>query len=140
MILQCSYEELEALKTGADALLARRGSESRAVAAPPENHAQVEALVPRLTGALSIRTLREQRLVQTAVDAVVGHLRAEMEMLVTATHPASEGAVIAYFDFAHAFSVQHRVREIGSEMSALIEVMTGEPATPEVAASFVFPD
>jgi hypothetical protein len=140
VILQCSYEELKALKDGAHALLDERATEPYSVAAPPEDHAPIEALVPRLTGTLSIRTLQDQRSIQRAVDAVVRYLRAEMEMLVTTTHPASEGAVVAYFDFAHAFSVQHRVREIGAEMAALIEVMTGEPATPEVAASFVFPD
>jgi len=140
VILQCSYEELKALRDGARALLHERVAEPHAVAAPPEGHAQIEALVPRLTGTLSVRTLLEQRSVQAAVDAVVEDLRAEMEMLVTTTHPASEGAVVAYFDFAHALSVQRRVWEIGVEMAALIEVVTGRVATPEVAASFVFPD
>jgi hypothetical protein len=140
VILQFSYEELKALRDGAHALLDERVREPHAVAAPPEDHATIEALMPRLAGTLSIRTLHEQRSIQRAVDAVVQYLRAEMEVLVTTTHPASEGAVIAYFDFAHALSVQHRVWEIGAEMGALIEVMTGGPATPEVATSFVFPD
>jgi hypothetical protein len=48
--------------------------------------------------------------------------------------------VAAYFDFAHALSVQDRVRETGAEMVALIEVVTGRPATARVAATFLFPD
>jgi len=71
---------------------------------------------------------------------VVAYLRAEMELFVTTTHPASEGAVAAYFDFAHALSVQHRIVELGSEMTALVEVVTGRSVTDDVSASFVFPD
>ena len=140
MILHCNYEELKALRDGARAFLEGRAADSHAVAAPPRDRAQVEALVPLLAGALSIRTLQEQRRIQDAVDAVVAYLRAEMELFVTTTHPASEGAVAAYFDFAHALSVQHRIVELGGEMTALVEVVTGRPVTPEVAASFVFPD
>jgi hypothetical protein len=74
------------------------------------------------------------------MDAVVRLLRLEMEVHVIETHPAHEYAVAAYFDFAHAFSVLARVRQIGQEMEALIEVVTGSPATSETSRSFVFPD
>ena len=57
-----------------------------------------------------------------------------------ATHPADEGAVVAYFDFAHALSVQSRLAEVGREMEALIELVTGGPATDRLASEFVFPD
>lgn len=140
MILDCSYEELRALKEGARVLLQEGEAGPGPVVAPPESRARVEALVPLLDGSLAMRTLREQRAVQAAVEAIVARLRAEMESLVTATHPASEGAVAAYFDFAHALSVRERVREVGAEMVALIELVTGRPATARVAATFVFPD
>lgn len=140
MILHCNYEELKALREGARAFLEDGAADSRLVAAPPEDRAQVEALVPLLAGGLSILTLQEQRRIQDAVDTVVAYLRADMELLVTTSHPASEGAVAAYFDFAHALSVQHRIVQLGGEMTALVEVVTGSPVTAEVAASFVFPD
>lgn len=140
MILDCNYEELRALKEGARVFLEAGAQEPCAVAAPPASRPQVEAFVPLLDGPIVIGTLREQQAVQGAVDAIVECLRAEMEALVTSTHPAAEGAVAAYFDFAHALSVQDRIQEAGAEMRALIELVTGGPATPEIAETFVFPD
>lgn len=140
MILECNYEELRALKEGARAFLGSGVGESCAVAAPPAERARVEALLPRLDGSLVVHTLAEQRTVEAAVDAIVACLRAEMEAMVTSSHPAAEGAVAAYFDFAHTLSVQSRIRDVGAEMRAMIELVTGEPATDEIAASFVFPD
>lgn len=140
MILDCNYEEIKALQEGARVLLEAGAGEPCAVAAPPASRARVEAFVPLLDGPLEVRTLATQEELECAVDAIVACLRAEMEVAVTATHPASEGAVAAYFDFAHALSVQGRIRELGAEMHALIELVTGEPATPEMARGFVFPD
>ena len=54
-----------------------------------------------------------------------------MDLHVLATHPAAEQSVTAYFDFAHALSVLGQVRDIGEEMCALIEVMTGAPPDEE---------
>jgi hypothetical protein len=48
--------------------------------------------------------------------------------------------VSAYFDFAHALSVQARLYELGLEMEALVELVTGGPVTEELARDFVFPD
>lgn len=140
MILDCNYEEIRALKEGARVFLEAGAQEPCAVAAPPASRAQVEAFVPLLDGPIVVRTLIDQQTVEGAVDAIVECLRAEMEALVTATHPASEGAVAAYFDFAHALSVRRRVQEAGAEMRALIELVTGAPATPQTARTFVFPD
>ena len=53
--------------------------------------------------------------------------------------PVREAAVAAYFDFAHALSVSHRLDELVAEMEALVELLTGEPADDEAALSFRFP-
>lgn len=141
MILQCNYEELRALKEGARVILAStEGADPCPVAAPPEERAEVEALVPRLEGDVTVRTLSEQRALEGAVRIIVQCLRTEMETVIAATHPAHETAVTAYFDFAHAHAVLGRLEEIGSEMEALIEVLTGTRADEEVASGFVFPD
>ena len=66
--------------------------------------------------------------------------RVEMETLVGETHPAHEGAVAAYFDFAHAFTAAHRIGEMVAEMEALIELVTGEPPSTLSSREFRFPD
>ena len=119
MILHFSYEELRALRTGADVFLEGEGATTGGVLAPPESRARIEALQPLLHGDLSLSTLEELWGVQTAVTAIVECLRAEMESLVVAMHAADEGAVASYFDFAHAFIVSHRIGELASEMAAL---------------------
>lgn len=141
MILYCNYEELRALRHGARTFLGTEVGEARApVAAPTQARAQVEALVPRLAGDIEIGTLSEQRVVRSGVASIVECLRTEMEVLVLDTHPAHEGAVAAYFDFAHTLSVRDRLDEMGHEMEALIEVVTGAPADDDIARTFVFPD
>jgi hypothetical protein len=141
VILRCNYEEVEALRAGARALLGRaEEAPPSAVLAPPESRARVEALLPRLEGDLSLYTLDELRGVQVGIDAVVEYLREEMESAVLATHPADESAVNAYFAFAHGLTVLTRVGEIAEEMEAIIELVTGEVSSPEAARSFRFPD
>ena len=140
MILQFNYEELQALKAGAHALLEAEGTAVSPVLAPSESRARVEALLPHLEGNLSLSTLEELRGVQVAVTAIVECLRSEMETMVVTTHPADEVAVAAYFDFAHAFTVAQRIRELAMEMEALIELMTGSEPTVATARSIQFPD
>ena len=140
MILHFNYEELTALRAGARVFLDREEPGRGRVLAPSEEEVQVEALLTRLVGDISVDTLEELRDVQMAVSAIVECLRVEMESLVTATHAAHETAVAAYFEFAHAFTVARRLDETASEMAALIELMTGEPPTPESSRSFQFPD
>ncbi|MFV2007258.1 MAG: hypothetical protein ACC667_07415 [Longimicrobiales bacterium] len=140
MIFRCNFEELSALRHGARAVLDEYSPEEAAVAAPPEEREWVANVLPRLQGDLSIGTLREQRGLQKAVMAIVERLRVEMEVTVASTHPADEGAVAAYFDFAHAYSVLSRLDEIGREMEALIELVSGAPPSDAVARTFVFPD
>ena len=140
MILQFNYEELIALKSGATGLLSESQPGGAAVLAPPEGRARVESLVSRLDGDLALESLAEVRDVQIAVESIVGWLRHEMESAVLTTHAADESAVVAYFEFAHAFTVSHRVTEMATEMAALIELMTGEPPTAESARDIHFPD
>ena len=140
MILHFNYEELTALRAGAQAYLECDRPGGGGVLAPPEARARVEALVPRLAGDISLSTLHELRGIQSAVEAIVECLRIEMESIVVMTHAADEGAVAAYFDFAHGFTVAHRIREMATEMEALIELMTGSTPTLHAARSFHFPD
>ena len=140
MIVHCNFEELTALKAGAHQVLDGYAPEHGMVAAPPEEREQVAALMPQLSGDFSVTTVAEQRSLLHAVAIIVGILRIEMESLVVANHPADEFAVSAYFDFAHAFSVQARLYEVGLEMEALVELVTGGPVTEELARDFVFPD
>lgn len=140
MILHFNYEELRALRSGARTLLGREPGSSSPVLAPPESRARIEELERRLVGDLSLHTLEELRHVEVAVAAIVEFLRVELEATVVATHAAGEEAVAAYFDFAHALTVSHRLEEVSGEMSALIEVMTGRPPDAETAGAFRFPD
>lgn len=140
MIVRCTYEELTALKHGAHAVLEVRVVEEGPVAAPPRELARVAALRPRLVGDLTVETLADNRVLIDAVETIVDCMRVEMEAMVSVAHPADEDAVAAYFGFAHAFAVLSRLRQVGSEMEALIELVTGNSPTDEVAATFRFPD
>jgi hypothetical protein len=140
VIVHCNFEELTALKSGAQQVLDGYAPEHGMIAAPPEERERVAALVPHLGGDFSVTTLAEQRSLLHGVTIIVEMLRVEMESMVAANHPAHEVAVSAYFDFAHAFSVQSRLYEVGSEMEALVELVTGGPATDEIARDFAFPD
>lgn len=139
MIFACSFEEVRALRAGAQGFLGEPAG-GGAVAAPPAARAAVESLLPQLTGDLSFHTLAEQEAAARAVRAVVVHLRRTMDAEVVATHPAGEPAVAAYFDYAHALSVLHRMELMGREMTALFELLHGAPPGPVDAATFHFPD
>ena len=140
MIVHCNFEELTALKAGAHQVLEGYAPEHGMIAAPPEEREQVVALLPRLGGDFSVTTVAEQRSLLHAVTIVVEMLRVEMETMVATNHPAHEVAVAAYFDFAHAFSVQTRLYEVGLEMEALVELVSGGPVTDELARDFSFLD
>ena len=140
MILYINYEEVQALRSGARSFLGDETLGICAVAAPPAARVEIAALEKRLVGDLDIDTLAEQRALVLALSSIVECLRVEMETLVGDTHPAHEGAVAAYFDYAHSLSVLRRLREMGREMEAMIEVMTGLPVDGVAEASFHFPD
>lgn len=140
MLLRCNFEELGALRKGAAQLLGEAYGEGYPVAAPPEGREEVQALVPRLVGDLTLETLAEQRQVLRAVSVIVARLKDDMDLSILAAHPADESAVSSYFLYAHALAVLQRIAEIGQEMEALLEVMTGTPPTSVTAATFRFPD
>lgn len=140
MILHCNYEELTALAAGGRALLEEDRATSSHVSVSAASRVRVEVLLPRLVGDLVFDTLADVREVAAAVDAIVTHLRAEMEAAVLATHAADESAVAAYFDFAHALTVSRRLEEMAVEMEALIELVTGQAADQTAALAFRFPD
>ncbi len=140
MILHFNYEEIRALKAGARAFLGQEVPASAPVLAPPAVRAHVEDLLPRLEGDISLSTLQELRNVRAAVAAIVKCLRVDMESMVVATHAADEVAVSAYFDFAHVFTVAHRISEMMAEMEGLIELVSGEAPSLETARTFLFPD
>ena len=127
------FRSVQALRHGVRSFLGEEGEGQCAVAAPPVARAEVAAFEERLVGDLEIETLAELRSVEAAVAHVVDCLRLEMDTVVGETHPAHEGAVAAYFDYAHSLSVLQRLRETGSEMEAMIEVMTGRAV--DVASS-----
>ncbi|MGM0669692.1 MAG: hypothetical protein ACQET1_08230 [Gemmatimonadota bacterium] len=139
MILHCNFEELGALKTGANALLSGGSGAAVPVVAPPEGREELQDLLPRLSGDLVIETLAEQQRVAKAVHAIVTYLKEEMDLFVITAHPADESAVASYFFYAHALAVLARLFEMGQEMEALIEVVTGAPPSDEVAETFLFP-
>jgi hypothetical protein len=134
VILTCNYEELSALRSGAGAFL-NSGVQASPVAAPSTTRVAVESLLSRLGGTFSLSTLAEVSELELGVRAIVEHLRAEVDLLVLSTHPAAEQSVAAYFEFAHALSVLGRVENVGQEMKAVIEVVTGEPADEETTRS-----
>lgn len=141
MILTCNYEELTALGHGVRAILDDRPySAEPAIEVDAEARDAVGFLAERLDASVMISTLHEQRRVEQALGVIVEHLRAEVDDRVLLAHPAAEESVEAYFDFAHALSVLGKVREIGREMSAVIEVVSGSPADERAVKSFVFPD
>ena len=139
MIVDCNFEELGALRQGAHALLGENRGGEAPVAAPPEGRQEVESLIVWLAGDLTIETLAEQRRVATAVAVIVRQLKEEMDLFIMTAHPADEAAVASYFLYAHALAVLKRLSDMGREMEALIEVVTGAPATETVARTFLFP-
>jgi hypothetical protein len=140
MILHCTYEELAALSAGGERVLAEAGSGVSVVTAPPEVVADVEALLPRLVADLSVSTLAEQQSVARAVTFIVAELKQRLDTQILQTHAADEYAVGAYFDYAHALTVQDRVIQVGKEMTALIQLLTGSAPTPDMVRSFTIPD
>lgn len=139
VILHCSFEELSALTSSAGRVLdAREGGGG--VSAPAGTVATLEMLLPELTGDLSVATLAQQQRLEAALDVVLDAARERLDELIIEQHPAAEDAVAAYFEYAHVLTVVDRLRKMGAEMRAIIEVTTGRPADEEAARTVTFPD
>ena len=139
MILHCTFEELSAVAAGAERVLAENSGAGVVVAAPPEVVADIEALRVQLLGDISINTLTEQRAIWRALAYVLADARSRVDSAILDSHPGSEEAVQAYFDFSHVLVVEDRVRRLGEQMTALIELMTGAPPDAE-SSKLTFPD
>ena len=137
MILHCNFEELRALAAASELIVGDAHAQAGAVAAPPEGVVMVEHLLPRLTGDMSIETLQDQRLVQRAVQFIVGDLHRRMDQRIIDAHPADEEAVALYFDYGHSRSVLHRLDLMGTEMEAIVELIGGSAAA---GSGLTFPD
>ena len=140
MILYLSFEELSALNTSAAAVLADHAAGALGIAAPPQAIAEIELLIPHFVGDLSLRSLDEQRRAQRAVRHLTLHARRHMEHTVLAQHPADEGAVAAYFDYAHLLTVGRKLELLGEEMAALIRLLTEHHPESEDGRRFTFPE
>lgn len=138
MILHCSFEELSAVSAGAERVLV--GTGSGGVMAPPEVIADIEALLPRLIGDLSVETLADARSVERALDCILEDARHRTDGFIVDQHPAAEAAITSFFDYAHTLTLLDRARRVCAQMSALIELMSGAPPTESTAATYQFPD
>jgi hypothetical protein len=139
MILHCNFEELRALSSAGELILAAAAGRGMATAvhAGPGDVAKVEMLLPRLTGDFSIECLADQRGVREAVDYICRDLHHRMDEKIVEYHPAHEEAVALYFDYGHSRTVLHRLEHMGAEMEALAELMGGGA---EAAGRLTFPD
>lgn len=140
MILHCNYEELKALSSAIEQMVAEAYEGSGAVAAPPEAFAGAEGLLSRLTGDVSIETLDEQRRVHDAVALTCRWLLASMDAKIIEFHPGHEEAVQLYFDYAHSRTVLERLNGMGTEMAAILELISGGHPDPSLASTVTFPD
>jgi hypothetical protein len=116
MICPCNFEELQALTAGASSLLEhRRGSQARLI----------QELLDQLDGDLDLPSAEAGERTLSGVSAVVQHLREGLDDVILATHPAAEESVDAYFNYAHALTVQHRLEVLEEERRALESLMKG---------------
>ena len=137
MILHCSFEELSALSAAAGRVL---GSGGGGIAAPPEVLADIEALASRIEGDLSVESLHEMRGIIRALQYLLGDGRTRTDSFIVDQGPAGEMAILSYFEYANLLILLERATRLGDEMTALIEVITGQPVTDEAARHFAFPE
>lgn len=138
MILHCSFEELSAVTAGAERVL--EGTGSGGVMAPPEVIADIEALLPRLTGDLSVETLAGARSIERAFECILEEARRRTDRFILDQHPAAEAAIASHFEYAHVLVLLDRTRRMVAQMTALIELMSGTAPDERTAATYQFPD
>lgn len=141
MILHCDFEELQALKGGAELVLDSRDVQwTTAHEAEPDVIAEVTRLHEVIGGALSVPSLAEMDSLMEAVELITDTLHDQLRATILDFEPSHEAAIALYFDWARSQGVLHRLSEMAAEMTALIELMTGASPTAETAASVTFPD
>jgi hypothetical protein len=137
VILHCNFEELRALTSASEQIAAEAVDRPGGVVAHADEVALVEMLAPRLTGDLSIETLDDQRRVQRAVAFICADLHRRLDQRLVDATPADEEAVATYFDYGHARAVLYRLEQMGAEMEAIAELISGGSAA---AGGVTFPD
>lgn len=125
MILHCNFEELRALASASETIVA----DPHPGAGTPNGAAMVEQLLPRLNADLSIDTLLDQRRVAAAVRFVCGDLQRRLDERIIESSPADEDAVALYFDYGHSRTVLHRLELMGAEMEAIADLIGGGALT-----------
>jgi hypothetical protein len=140
VILYLSFEELTALSAEAERVLDSSGSRTHGIAAPPQFLAEVENFAQMLVGDIAVNSLEQHGSMRRVVDVLLQRARARMDTMVLEQHPAAESAVAAYFDYAHMLAASSRLDHVGSEMKALVDVMTGEDPESDAGRRFSFPD
>lgn len=140
MILFLSFEELSALGASAGHVLAAGSHAGHGIVAPPQFLARIEQFSQRLAADITVENLEDQRDIQRIVEHLLAGCRARLDDMVLTHHAADESAVAAYFEYAHVLTVSRRVRAIGDEMAALVELMTGDDPDSDAARRFTFPE
>jgi hypothetical protein len=140
MILHCSFEEVTALSAAAERALAGSGGGGIVVSAPPDILAEIESVAPSFIGDIEVGTLAEQDQLLRVMEYMLLDLHERMDAAVLEYHAADETAVALYFEYAHVLTATDRLRRLGAEMRAVIELVTGTPPDAEAAADFTFPD
>jgi hypothetical protein len=138
VILYLNFEELSALGECADHVLA--AGAGHGIAAPPHFIAEVEHFAHIITGDVNIPNIAEQKRMQAVVNNLLGGSRSRLDRIIVEQHAAAEDAIAAYFNYAHVLTVARRIESIGLEMSAIIELMTGETVDSEAGRRFSFED
>jgi hypothetical protein len=138
VIVRLDYEELSSLRDGAELAL-EPAPLGGAVAATTAEQEQLEA-IRSADGEISLTTLAQQRRLERALERILEAARERMDVLVVAQYVGSDDSVNAYFDYARVLTVLERVRVAGRRMSAIIELVTGQPPTPASSVDVSFPD
>lgn len=139
MILHLSYEEIVALRAGADRVLTAAGA-GAGVVAPPAIVADLESFNAELRGDVAVGSLAEHARLRRVLVLLRDDLNEQLAETILMSHPAAEEAVAAYFDFAHVLTTLNRLDIIGVEMRALVEVLTGDAPDSDAGRRFSFPD
>lgn len=136
MILRLSFEEVTALNAAARRLLSAPGDGG--VLAPPEAMAELESRLP-LEGDISVLTIAEQAQLLGAFDMLLDHLKRRMDALIVEEYVGSDDSVNAYFDYANVLGTRSKLMRLGEEMTAVIEIISGEGSRADVEG-LSFPD